>query len=73
MTAFQAFLFIRLINNDIIFRDVSQSEPKEAFVEVGKNKKLMRCLEITEEIILPIILLIFSLIYWTYAMIVYFD
>ena len=73
MTALQAFLLIRPRNNDIISRDVSQSGPKEAFVEVGKNKKLMRCLEITEKIILPIILLIFSLIYWTYALILYFG
>ena len=60
-------------NNDIISRDVSQSESKKAFVDVGKTKKLMRCLEITEGIILPISLLIFSLIYWTYALILYFG
>ena len=63
---FMCYLFVKT-------RDVSQSGPKEAFVEVGKTKKLMRCLEITEGIILPIILLIFSLIYWTYALIVYFG
>ena len=60
-------------NNDMISRDVSQSKSKEAFVEAGKTKKLMRCLEITEQIILPISLLIFSLIYWTYAITVYFG
>ena len=60
-------------NNDIISRDVSQSKSKEAFVEAGKTKKLMRCLEITEQIILPISLLVFSLIYWTYAITVYFG
>ena len=60
-------------NNDMISRDVSQSKSKEAFVEAGKTKKLMRCLEITEQIILPISLLVFSLIYWTYAITVYFG
>ena len=53
------------------FRDVSQSQPKEAFVQVGKKKKLMRCLEFTEEKIIPTILLFFSLLYWTYALTVY--
>ena len=56
-----------------ICRDVSQIRSKEAFVEVGKNNKLLRCLEITEAIILPIILLIFSFIYWTYVLSVYFG
>ena len=60
-------------NNDMISRDVSLSKSKEAFVEAGKTKKLMRCLEITEQIILPISLLVFSLIYWTYAITVYFG
>ena len=50
------------------------SSPQKAWpVSAGKNKKLVRCLEITEEIVLPIGLLIFSVIYWTYAMIVYFG
>ena len=45
----------------------------EAFVEVGKTKRMVRCLEITEAIILPIILLIFTLIYWTYAFSLYIS
>ena len=58
---------------DFFSRDVSQSRSKEAFNDVGKTSKLVRCLEITEEIILPITILIFSVIYWTYASIVYFG
>ena len=55
----------------IISRDVSKSQTKEGFVEVGRTKRLVRCLEIIEGIILPIILLIFTLIYWTYAFVLY--
>ena len=54
-----------------ISRDVSQSQPKEAFVPAGKTKKLVRCLEFTEEKIIPTILLFFSLLYWTFALGVY--
>ena len=55
----------------IISRDVSKSQTKEGFVEVGRTKRLVRCLEIIEGIILPIILLIFTFIYWTYAFVLY--
>ena len=54
-----------------ISRNVGGEEnPKEAFVEVG-HKKLVRYLEITEEKVLPILLLIFSAIYWAYGISLY--
>ena len=52
-------------------RDVGQSQPKEAFVPDGENKKLVICLEIIEEKVIPVILFFFSLLYWTYALTVY--
>ena len=54
------------------YRDVSQNQvsPKEAFA--GKKKKLVRCLEFTEEKILPSILALFAVIYWSYAASLYF-
>ena len=62
---------------EIISRDVSQGlnkvTPKEAFAPVSNKKKLMRSLEIIESKVLPIILVIFSLVYWTCALIVYFG
>ena len=57
--------------HEIISRDVSQCQCKEAFAPVGGNKKLVRCLEMIEEKIVPIILFFFSLLYWTYALTVY--
>ena len=67
----EALVLLRLGNNEIISRDVSKSQPMEGFVEVEKTKRLLRCLEIIEGIILPIILLIFTLIYWAYAFALY--
>ena len=41
-------------------------------VQVGKNRKLIKYLKITEKKIFPIIFLIFTTIYWTYGMSLYF-
>ena len=74
INSFDRKVSVRLSYKTYTSREVgNRGKPSsQAFVEVSKRRSIENILETTEEKILPVVFLIFAMIYWTYGLTLYF-